>query len=794
MKIRRPLCVGLLLFLAVYLGVILGLPKITGSGLLKRRPDQGSGREENGLSLPTVNGWDAWSGSQVVLVGKAAGLYEPADGSQENMSFTLQQISMLTDSEEVISWEFPQSYQAFKNILNQGSVLCYLKNDGTSLPYIGSFVKVSGILTPFSEATNPGEFDAAAYYGDQGYLFSLQKAEILAQGGAYDRIGNFLYQMQYKAAVFLREVLGEKDGALASAMVLGRKKEIDTEIKALYQDAGIAHLLAISGLHITFIGLTFFHLLRRVRMPLWPASAISFLTLFLYGKMTGMGVSTRRAVIMFFFFLLANVLKRTSDAPTSLMAAACVILTKNPRYLLDAGFQLSFSAVAGTAAMVPLLQDTGIKASGREKGVWSKWKERIFCGLTTGVGVTLLMLPVLLLHFYKWNPWSFLANLLVIPLMGVLLPWLLILVAAGWIFGQLSGAIPVFKLLALPAGGIFFLYEKICQAVLLLPGSSLHTGVPAWWQVLLFILGLTALLAWGKKLPPLPRLLSALLLTMVFMIRLPGPLQITMVDVGQGECLYVETPGHHVYLLDAGSSSKSMAGQYQIIPFLEYSGVRELEGIFITHWDEDHVNALADILDWAKKDHVNIGRIFLPDTALRDDKLTELFELSKQYGVGVEMIHAGQSLQDGKMALECLHPYPGEYAVERNETSLVLKLTYGNFSALFTGDLEEKGEEWLLENYGEEVLDCDLLDAGHHGSSNASSEEFLEAVSPRAVLISCGRNNSYGHPAPETLNRLKALEVPYYVTAQYGAVTVKVEKERMRIQTFLEKNGNIGWR
>ncbi|MDO4331577.1 MAG: DNA internalization-related competence protein ComEC/Rec2 [Eubacteriales bacterium] len=786
MKIRRPLCTGLLLFLAVYLGIVLGLPEITGSGPAKDRADQGSVRDENGQASPEQGGWDVWSGRQVVLVGNATGLYQPADGSQENMSFILRQISMLTDSEEAISWESPQLNHDYKINIEQDAVLCYLKGGGEGLPAVGSFVKVSGILTPFLEATNPGEFDAAAYYEGQGYLFSLRKAELLAQSEEYDKIRNFLYQLQYGAAVFLRETLGEKDGALAAAMVLGRKREIDAKIKELYQDAGIAHLLAISGLHITFIGMAVFYLLRRIRMPLWAASAFSFLLLLLYGEMAGMSVSTRRAVIMFFFLVLAKVCGRTSDIPTSLAAAACVILTGNPRYLLDAGFGLSFLAVAGAATAVPMLQDRGIAGSRRADGRWRKWKEKAFRGLTSGVGITLVMLPVMLLHFYKWNPWSLLANLIVIPLMGVLLPYLLLFVAAGWTFGRIAGAMSVFKLLALPATGIFFLYEKICQAVLLLPGSSLHTGSPAWWQILVFGLGLAALLAWGKKLPPMPRLLTALLLTLVFMIRPPGQLQITMVDVGQGECLYVETPGHHAYLLDAGSSSKSETGQYQIIPFLEYSGVRKLEGIFITHWDEDHVNALEDILDWAKRDHVKIGRIFLPDTALQDEMRTKLLALAGRYGIGVEFVCAGQSLQDGKVKLECLHPYAGEYAAERNESSLVIKLTYENFSALFTGDLEENGEEWLLRNYGEEMLDCDLLDAGHHGSATSSSEAFLRAVSPRAVLISCGKNNSYGHPAPQTLERLEKLGIPYYVTAKSGAVTVRVDDAQMRIETFSE--------
>lgn len=767
---RRPLSVALLLFLAVYLAILQG---IAAAG-------KSSGQKEAGADLI-----ESGSGRRLQLQGEAVSPYEPADESQEGMSFTLQNITMLPDTGSGISGDFPFSEKEAEALFKKKSILCKLKN-GERLPAVGSCVQVSGTITPFLEASNPGEFNTKEYYAGQGMLFFLTDTEVRSQSASYDRTGEFFYRLKHRTAVFYRRVLGEEDGAVASAMVLGIKKDMDGELKALYQDAGIAHVLAISGLHITLIGMLFFKLLKKIRAPLPAAAFLSAAGLLAYGSMVGMSVSTQRALLMFFMMLAARLTKRTPDTVTSLALAAFVILLKNPQQLTDSGFQLSFSAVAGAALAVPVLQDRGIRAPDGESGMIKKLVKKADKSLAASFGITLFMLPAMLYHFYKWNPWSVVANLIVIPLMGVLLIWLLALGAGCWLWSGSAAGMAVLRLFSMPARGIFRMYEGICRIVLKLWGSSLHTGAPALWQTAAFAAGMAALLLCGRKAAPKLRMIYAVCLTMLFLIRLPGKLTITMLDVGQGECVCVETRQHHIYLLDAGSSSQKNTGQYQIIPFLEYSGARRLDGIFISHWDADHISALEELFQWARTDHVAIGRLFLPDTDLADDGLEALLLLAEEYGVGTERIGAGQSFEDHGMKLTCLHPYAGEAVTDRNGTSTVLKLTDGAFSALFTGDLEKEGEEWLTANYGRNMLECDLFDAGHHGSANASTQELLEAVTPRAVLISCGKNNRYGHPAAETLARIEAVGASCYVTAQHGAVIVTVERDGMRIRTFLD--------
>ena len=788
-------------------------------------------------------------GETLCLTGKVTDCWQPVDGAQENASFLLKDLSIEADASSfVFSGDSAETTDNLSQIsgsadadqmsilissqkttsqINEmqeifgknASALCYLQED-EALPRAGSYVRVLGEVSPFLQATNPGEFDAAAYYRRKDCLFALRKTKITAQTKNYGRLEEFLSQLRYESEVLFRKLLGEKNGATASAMVLGRKKGMDSEVKALYQGAGISHLLAISGLHLSLIGAGLFGLLKKVRLPVALSAGISTWILIVYAQLTGMGISTRRALVMFLLFLAAGLLKRTPDLPTSLAVAALLLLVPKPQRILDAGFQLSFSAVLGIAVMIPVLQDGWEEAAPSLRvtdGVagWNLVRAAIAraCRLLrknilAGLGITMTMLPFLLIHFYEWSPWSVLLNLAVIPLMGILLPCLIGL--------QLVARLTAFvhcleipqHLLCTAIEAIFSCYEQLCRFTTALPGSILHTGYPTWQALAVYTIGLIALAVSGKKLRPHLRLAAAVCLMGIFLIRLPGELNVTMLDVGQGECVGIETREHHVYLVDAGSTSKKKTGQYQIIPWLKYIGTRSVEGIFITHWDEDHISAVGELLEWSKSSRVKIRRIFLPDVALKDEVLETLLQQIEEANVSVEYLSAGEHMTDGALQISCLHPYAKKVPEDRNDASLVLRLSQGDFQMLLTGDLEKSGEDWLVEQVRPAVeqpqpaaqeqalpcapstqpaaqnpLRCTILDAGHHGASNATGEALLDLAQPELVLISCGKNNRYGHPAPETLKRLEEREIRWYSTAEVGAIQVYVGKKKVKIET-----------
>ena len=782
-------------------------------------------------SLTQLDTWlETMDGETLCLTGKVTDCWQPVDGTQENASFYLKDLSIEADASSfVFSGDSAETTDNLSQIsgsadadqmsilissqkttsqINEmqeifgknASALCYLQEDET-LPKAGSYVRVFGEVSPFLQATNPGEFDAAAYYRRKDCLFALRKTKITAQTKTYGRLEEFLSQLRYESEVLFRKLLGEKNGATASAMVLGRKKGMDSEVKALYQGAGISHLLAISGLHLSLIGAGLFGLLKKVRLPVALSAGISTWILIVYAQLTGMGISTRRALVMFLLFLAAGLLKRTPDLPTSLAVAALLLLVPRPQRILDAGFQLSFSAVLGIAVMIPVLQDGWEDAAPSLRvtdGVagWNIARTAIVrtCRLLrknilAGLGITMTMLPFLLIHFYEWSPWSVLLNLAVIPLMGILLPCLIGL--------QLVARLTAFThclelpqhLLCTAIEAIFSCYEQLCRFTTALPGSILHTGYPTWQTLTAYTIGLIALAVSGKKLRPHLRLAAAVCLMGIFLIRLPGELNVTMLDVGQGECVGIETREHHVYLVDAGSTSKKKTGQYQIIPWLKYIGTRSVEGIFITHWDEDHISAVGELLEWSKSSRVKIRRIFLPDVALKDEVLETLLQQIEEAEVSVEYLSAGEHMTDGALQIFCLHPYAKKMPEDRNDASLVLRLSQGDFQMLLTGDLEKSGEDWLVEQARpatQNPLRCTILDAGHHGASNATGEALLDLAQPGVVLISCGKNNRYGHPAPETLQRLEERGIRWYSTAEVGAIQVQVGKKKVKMKQYIQ--------
>lgn len=817
--------------------------------------DAGTDTSEKALiggrtSLTQLDIWlEAMDGETLCLTGKVTDCWQPVDGAQENASFFLKDLSIEADASSFVfsgdsvettdnlsqisgSADADQmsiliSSQKTTSQINEmqeifgknASALCYLEKD-TTLPKAGSYVRVFGKVSPFLQATNPGEFDAAAYYRRKDCLFALRKTKITAQTKNYGRLEEFLSQLRYESEVLFRKLLGEKNGATASAMVLGRKKGMDSEVKALYQGAGISHLLAISGLHLSLIGAGLFGLLKKVRLPVALSAGISTWILIVYAQLTGMGISTRRALVMFLLFLAAGLLKRTSDLPTSLAVAALLLLVPKPQRILDAGFQLSFSAVIGIAGMIPVLQDgwedaapslrvtDGVAGWNIARAAIARACRLLRKNILAGLGITMTMLPFLLIHFYEWSPWSVLLNLAVIPLMGILLPCLIGLQLVARLTALVHCLELPQHLLCTAIEAIFSCYEQLCRFTTALPGSILHTGYPTWQALAVYTIGLIALAVSGKKLRPHLRLAAAVCLMGIFLIRLPGELNVTMLDVGQGECVGIETREHHVYLVDAGSTSKKKTGQYQIIPWLKYIGTRSVEGIFITHWDEDHISAVGELLEWSKSSRVKIRRIFLPDVALKDEVLETLLQQIEEAEVSVEYLSAGEHMTDGALQISCLHPYAKKVPEDRNDASLVLRLSQGDFQMLLTGDLEKSGEDWLVEqarpaveqphpvaqeqalprapstqSAAQNSLCCTILDAGHHGASNATGEALLDLAQPELVLISCGKNNRYGHPAPETLKRLEERGIRWYSTAEVGAIQVHVGKKKVKIET-----------
>lgn len=495
--------------------------------------------------------------------------------------------------------------------------------------------------------------------------------------------------------------------------------------------------------------------------------------MYCYGTMTGMGISILRAYIMFGIRLCAELIGRTYDLLTAVTVAALVALIQQPLYIQHSGFLFSFGAICGIGIFLPAVERNLFGQSKAEKA------------LLSGVAISVSTLPVYLYFYYEFPPYSVLLNLIVIPCMTFVLLGGLISLAAAVCF------LPLGAVAAYPVHMLLVFYEKCCNICLRLPDSKWVVGCPKPWQIMVFWGILMGLVAWNNRLSKLHFWQGVLCALLVLTIRLPSGLQITMVDVGQGDCIYLtEDSGVHI-LIDGGSSDKNDVAKYQMMPYLKYEGVSYLDAVVVTHPDNDHISGICVLLEEMNTSGITIGTLYLPDIGEsgRNEEFHELVRLARIAGVPVRYLSVGDILHCGRVMLTCIHPVKGWDSEEPNTYSTVLYLTYGDFTALFTGDLEGEGEKLVQESIAENPLEeggITLLKVAHHGSKNSTGTDFLQTVNPQIALISSGRNNRYGHPHEELLQRLADCGCFIYQTRESGAITVRVRNGKVRVEKFLE--------
>lgn len=782
---RRPLCLlGLAFVTALLLGIHL---------LPHDPPDCG---------IP--------DGKTAVAVGRVGWKERRISGSEEVLVVTLEQVIILKpDQRSVLKQIIADSDTANSNSIAADSVektetfleknkeslrredageitgiLCYL--GGADHPAMGSIILVEGTFRPFAHAKNPGEFDAADYYRVMGQQGRLMRAVCLAESKNFSAFREGLYRCREYLSLLLDACYPEKEASVMGAMLLGEKAMLDEGIKSLYQQNGIIHILSISGLHISILGMGFHKLLQRMHVPKLVNIILSVTLMYCYGIMTGMGISIVRAFVMFGMKLCADLCGRTYDLLTAMMTAAFLVLVRQPLYLTHSGFLFSFGAVCGIG-LLPSVSRHFPEISDR-----FPMGNRFLKALFTGGWISLCTLPVYLCFYYEFPPYSVLLNLIVIPCMGALF------LSGIAVMGTAACLLSLGRLAAVPGVWILTFYEKCASFVLKLPGQRWAAGHPGDWQVAAYLALLAAAVFLAGKAGKRSKgyfwcaVFGALIL---LGFRLPEDFEITVLDIGQGDCIYLADGAGGHYLIDGGSSDRKEVETYQITPFLKYRGVARLDGVFVTHPDEDHISGIRGLLQRYGEAGIEIGCLFLPDVAqeCRDAAYHGLEEQAGEAGVPVRYLHAGDRLESGNVMLTCMHPEKNYVNQNTNACSTVLYLTYGSFLALFTGDLEGEGETLVTERLSHMRDDGEtgrpssitLLKTAHHGSKNATKEPFLALVNPRMALISAGRDNSYGHPHKETLERLADRGCRIYQTPESGAVTVRVKGGAVRVETFL---------
>jgi competence protein ComEC len=561
-------------------------------------------------------------------------------------------------------------------------------------------------------------------------------------------------------------------GAVLEALLLGERFRMDPSITQALQKSGIYHLFAISGAHIAILSFFLFSLFKLFRIPNRASYLALMIFLLFYAFLVEGRPSVFRATIMTLAFLFGKLIWRNVNLINTISISAFILLFLNPFSLFNVGFQLTFSATLTIILFFPRI----IKRLPR---IPFKISEIFVLSLTAQLGV----LPFVVNSFNRVTFSSLILNFAALPLVALIM-------ALGYIFLPLS-FISSFLSQAL-AQGIQFLVGLLIKSSHLLDSFSFisyRIPTPHLITLIGYFLFLYLLLLPQK----IRRQKTALILLFSFffalLITYPFPslsknLRFTFIDVGQGESTLVEFPGKKKMLIDGGGFPEGTfdIGENVVSPFLWKKGIKKIDYLVLTHAHPDHLNGLKAI-----SRNFKVREFWEAFSPIESEDYTE-FKRILPKSAATKRHFRGDTHQERNVKIEVLHPEQGELFVPsiRNDDSLVLRLSYGETSFLLTGDIGINSERKILESFSE--IKSQVLKSPHHGSRSSSSEDFLERVAPRIVVISVGEGNYYGFPNQEVLERYKYWGAEVFRTDIHGAVEISSNGQTLSARTSNSKS------
>lgn len=635
---------------------------------------------------------------------------------------------------------------------------------------IGKVLVLEGDVKVFYQARNEGNFDEKSFYQSQKIDFKLKNVSVVELHGEEDEFREMLYQLKMRLKNVYANCMTAETRGVITMMALGDKSLMDTEIKELYQKVGISHVLAISGLHISVIGMTIYKLLRRLFGSFVISGTLAGGFMFAYGCMAGFRPSATRAIIMFFMMLLGQMLGRSYDSLSALSLSGMWLLWENVFLLEYAGFLFSYGAVLGVVLVGKIVIKT------------FQEKNKLRDSLYSSFSIQLVTVPLTAYFYFEVPVYGMLVNFLVLPMMSMLL-----------FFGLLGGFMGLVwmdgaRWMLAPCQLILLFYQKLSGVIQGLPNAGLITGQPELWRMIVFYCALVVMIYMIWKRKKVRGYIVAGVLLLIFVLHLPnGGMEVNILDVGQGDGIYLRTSSGYDVFIDGGSTDTGKVGTYRILPFLKCRGVKKIDYWFVSHADKDHISGLQEVLALG----YSVENLVFAKECVVEESYNELLQLAER--VGTEVLHMGylDCLHLGDASLTCVFPYDGFVADDKNAASLVLYYEDNSFDGLFTGDIGTREEAWIAEHCQEwmEINNSknskeaagapmiDLYKVAHHGSRYSNSTVILEVLRPKVAVISSGVNNSYGHPHAEAVERLEEAGCEIFSTAASGQVTVEVEAD-----------------
>lgn len=650
---------------------------------------------------------------------------------------------------------------------------------GTAVPAYRDWMRLQVQLYQPSQPRNPGAFDYRAFLQRRGLdaLGTVRKrSQILAhREGADDWWARVILPVRGVIRGAIEQNLSGGPAGLLKGVLLGAKKAVPEEVKTAFAQTGVNHVLAVSGLHVGLIAGAVFFTLKMLGVSRGITAGLTIFALVFYALITGLPPSVVRAATMGCVALLGIVGQRDIDGGNILGIAGLGLLIARPQDLFDVGFQLSFVATGGILVLYRPLRDL----MPVERGWCDTW---IAGPLAVSVAAQVTTLPFVVSYFGLVSVVGLIANLIVVPLVGVgvglgLLtvvvfvvwpPIATVLNAANWLV--LSSAIGIASWMARPDWAAF------------------EVARPPWFVVGVYLSLLPLILPQVRRVCSAYCLILALVLANIGVwktILLSGSaLEVYFLDVGQGDAVFCRYPNGRTLLVDGGIRTQyTDMGERVVLPFLKSQGVGHVDVVVGSHPDADHIGGLISVLE-----EVSVGHYLDSGQCVETFTGKRLLEVVKAKGIAYHAVAAGDSLI-GLGGL-VLHPTPdyvsdsGPAPEGANNGSVVIRIVHRGTTLLLTGDIERE-TDGDMARWGHR-LRADILKAAHHGSRTSSTRAFLDAVNPTVVAISCGVNNRFRHPSPEVIARFRAMGIQIWRTDQSGALAMKLDGAQIDVVPWIK--------
>jgi competence protein ComEC len=700
-------------------------------------------------------------------------------------------------------WKNGSAYPA------QGKILVSVRSLTGPWQY-GDLLRVTVRLRTPRNFHTPGSFDYEGHLARQDIYvtaFLWEDKEIERVGWHGNLLGKQVEHLRRTIGSFFSAHLDEQTAAVLRALIVGDEAHLTKDVRTLFSRAGVAHVLSISGLHISLVAAASYgawwwllgrshYLLLRFVMPK-IAALLTIPPVLFYAGLAGSNVATWRSVVMVLVYLLAILLDRQEEVYRSLAFAALLISLLWPGAVLDISFQLSFLSVLSLLLGMQRFSVWWETKKVQRLTPFPLWQERIGYWLAAYFVVSLSAMlgsaPLTAFHFNQVSVVGVLANLLIVPLLGSAAV-ILGLSAAGLFLLSPTFAIPVLVCAGVATQGGAWLTQMIGGWSF----SAFSVVTPTLLELLLLYSSLFCgffSIAWMElRTASLMRALFfvsllALLTDCLFWIHsryFHQDLRVTFLDVGQGDATVVELPGSQVMVIDGGgfASEEFDAGEAILAPFLWSRKIARVDILVMSHPQLDHYGGLAFVAEqfaprelWFNGERASITRFARLWTAL------------EHAGAALRVFCRDTSRIDlVRVQVEVLHPPCQHTGLDTNNASLVLRLSHSEIDFLFTGDLEAAGEQGVLAHRSE--VASEILKAPHHGSRTSSTLAFVNEVNPQVVVASLGDHNRFGFPAAEVVQRYKQKGSRFFRTDQDGAVTIISDGHSYKIATTRERLHN----